>query len=169
MSPAQTVARRAADAYFARLETALAQGRQPLLPSPATAAETSSGTYRQRWAKACHADLAHARNDWARLVVEQGAGWCQDEQATWGAHPSERYRLAHEWSAAAVLRTLGHLIALDSSWHAAKRWRPVDQVYLRELVARRSVAWAKFLACVVHYKDARAQIDRSGRLRAAPT
>ena len=162
MSPAQTLARRAADAYFARLETALAQGRRPLLPSPATAAETSSGTYRQRWAKACHADLAHARNDWARLIVEQGAGWCQDEQATWGAHPSERYRLAHEWRAATVLGALGHLIALDSSWRAARRWRPIDRVYLRELVARRSAAWAKFLACVAHYRAARARINRIG-------
>ena len=162
MSPSQAAARRAADAYFSRLEDALVQGRRALLPSPAIAAETDLRAFRRRWATACHAELAHARNDWARLIVEQGAGWCQDEQAAWGAHPSERYRLSHEWAAAAVEGTLGHLLILENGWRAAKRWRPLDRTYLRDLRVRRQVAWAKFLACVARYRAARAGIDQPG-------
>lgn len=162
MSPTQVAARRAADAYFARLEGALTQGRRALLPSPAIAAETDPQTFRRRWTTACHAELAHARNDWSRLIAGQGAGWCQDEQATWGTHPSERYRLPHEWSAAAVESVLGHLLALDSGWRAAKHWRPLDRVYLRDLIARRRAAWAKFLVCVARYRVARIAVDRAG-------
>jgi hypothetical protein len=146
MPPAQSAARRAADAYFGQLEDTLARGRQALRPSPAMGGG-SGGTagpeqrsFRRRWAAACHAELAHARNDWARLVVAHGAGWCQDEQAAWGAHPSERYRLPHEWAAAAVVGGLGHLLALESGWRAAKRWRPLDRDYLRGLLGRRRVA-----------------------------
>jgi hypothetical protein len=167
MSPTQASARRAADAYFAHLEDALTQGRRALLPSPAIAAATDPRTFRRRWAAACHADLAHARTDRSRLIAEQGAGWCQDEQAAWGAHPSERYRLAHEWSAAAVVGVLGHLLALESGWRAAKRWRPLDRAYLRDLLAHRRAAWARFLACVAHYRAARAGIDRPGLKAAA--
>ncbi len=159
MSPTQASARRAADAYFAHLEDALTQGRRALLPSPAITAGTDPRTFRHRWATACHADLAHARTDWSRLIVEQGAGWCQDEQAAWGVHPSERYRLAHEWSAAAAVGLLGHLLALESGWRAAKRWQPLDRAYL---LARRRTVWVRFLACVAHYRAARAEIDRSG-------
>jgi hypothetical protein len=147
--------RRAVDTYFIRLDKALTYGRQALLPSPATFAETAPGTFRGRWTAACLADLAHARNDWARLVTEQDAGWCQDEQAAWGAHPSERHRLPHEWAAAAVVGVSGHLLALEGGWRAARRWQPGDKAYLRDLLRRRRVAWTRFLAGVEDYRAVR--------------
>jgi hypothetical protein len=168
MSPAQSAARRAADAYFGRLEDTLTQGRQALRPSPATsnggggAAGLSPPSFRRRWAAACHAELAHARNDWTRLIAAQGAGWCQDEQAAWGAHPSERYRLPHEWAAAAVVGSLGHLLAFESGWCAAKRWRPLDRDYLRDLLVRRRIAWTQILISVARYRAARGDIDGCG-------
>jgi hypothetical protein len=170
LSPTQSAARRAADAYFGRLEDTLTRGRQALHPSPATGndGEDPAGpappSFRRRWAAACHAELAHARNDWARLVAAQGAGWCQDEQAAWGAHPSERYRLPHEWAAAAVIGGLGHLQAFESGWHAARRWRPLDRDYLRDLLVRRRTAWTQILASIARYRAARGDIDRPGRL-----
>jgi hypothetical protein len=167
MSPAQSAARRAADAYFDQLEATLTQGRQALRPSPAISGGSEVGaeprSFRRRWAAACDAELAHARNDWARLVAAQGAGWCQDEHAAWGAHPSERYRLPHEWAAAAVVGGLGHLLALESGWRAAKRWRPLDRDYLRGLLGRRRAAWAQILASVARYRATRAGIDGLGR------
>ena len=165
LSPAQSAARRAADAYFGELEATLMQGRQALQPSPAigsAAAGAEPPSFRRRWAAACHAELTHARSDWARLIAAQGAGWCQDEQATWGAHPSERYRLPHEWAAAAVVGGLGHLLALESGWRAAKRWRPLDRDYLRGLLARRRIAWAQILVSVAQYRAARIGFDRLG-------
>lgn len=168
ISPTQSAARRAADAYFGRLEDTLTRGRRALHPSPATGndgegtAEPNPPSFRRRWAAACHAEIAHARNDWARLIATHGAGWCQDEQATWGAHPSERYRLPHEWAAAAVVGSLGHLLAFESGWCAAKRWRPLDRDYLRDLLVRRRIAWTQTLASVARYRTARADIDGFG-------
>jgi len=167
MSLAQSAARRAADAYFGRLEDTLTRGRQALRPSPAIGndgggAGPNPPAFRRRWAAACHAELAHARNDWARLVAAQGAGWCQDEQAAWGAHPSERYRLPHEWAAAAVVGGLGHLQAFEGGWRAAKRWRPLDHDHLRDLLVRRRTAWTQILASVARYRAARGDIDRLG-------
>jgi hypothetical protein len=170
MSPAQSAVRRAADAYFGRLEDTLTQGRQALRPSPATgndgegegAAGLSPPSFRRRWAAACRAELAHAHNDWAHLIAAQGAGWCQDEQAAWGTHPSERYRLPHEWAAAAVVGSLGHLLAFESGWCAAKRWRPLDRDHLRDLLVRRRIAWTQILISVARYRAARGDIDGFG-------
>jgi hypothetical protein len=166
MTPAQRAARRAVDAYFSRLEDALMQGRQAMRPSPAVGSGAAAGpnlpSFRRRWAAACHAELVHARNDWARLIAVQDAGWCQDEQATWGAHPSERYRLPHEWAAAGVVGCLGHLLVFENGWCAAKRWRPLDRDYLRDLLVRRRIAWTQILASVARYRTARGDIDGLG-------
>lgn len=131
------------------MEAAHAAIRRERRPLPA---HDLNGVNYRRWAVAvCNAEVAHAKDDFWRIVGKQGAGWMFDRDGI--NDPSAVYRFSHEVHAGAALTWLLSLQTCESRLRGV--WASADAQERQDLRAKRRELWAGFVRQVERYRDAR--------------